>query len=194
MFITGALLAGGKSTRMGSDKALLLLEGMPLIRHVAATMQQCFDDVMIISDRVQDYGFLGLPIFPDIIQDCGPLGGIHSALVRSKAEAVFVSSCDTPFISPELVRYICAHGSDVDVKIPLWKGMLHPLCGLYSRRLITEIELKLDAGELMVQGLVRDCPSITVPIEASLPFYRDNLLANVNLPGEYRALTEMRRN
>jgi molybdopterin-guanine dinucleotide biosynthesis protein A len=190
MSITGAILAGGKSKRMGSDKALLSFNGASLIQHVAQTLQQVFEHTIVVSDRPKDYEFLGLPIFPDLFRDCGPLGGIHSAMMHSKTAGVFIASCDTPFISPELVKHICGFAGEGEVKVPIWKNQLHPLCGWYSCSLSGEIQERLEAGELMVQGLLRDIRSLWVPITSDLSFYDERLLVNINDPGEYERLTK----
>jgi molybdenum cofactor guanylyltransferase len=104
--ISGVLLAGGKSSRMGRDKVLLDLHGTPLIEFVAETLNQVFDQVIVSAIDIQTYQFLGLEIVPDTIKDCGPSGGIHAAFLHGTSSSIFLTACDTPCISPELIRYI----------------------------------------------------------------------------------------
>ena len=73
MDVTGVILAGGRSSRMGEDKALLQYNGKPFIQHIAETLLQILPHVIVISDRQKEYSFLNLPIYPDLFCDCGPL-------------------------------------------------------------------------------------------------------------------------
>ena len=87
--ITGVLLAGGKSSRMATVKALLKLNGRPLVAHVASTLQAVFDRVILVANDAPAYEFLGLETFGDLYQDCGPLGGLQSALVHADGSRHF---------------------------------------------------------------------------------------------------------
>jgi molybdopterin-guanine dinucleotide biosynthesis protein A len=178
--IVGVILAGGKSNRMGTDKALVPLNGKPLIEHVANTLKEVFQRVIIISDRVKAYEFLGLQVFSDIHKDCGPLGGIHAAFVHSGAEAIFVASCDIPFISKELIEYLVHFESKADATVPSFEARIHPLCGLYSRRCLPFIEDSLKNRTFKVLDILKRFHTDVIPITSDLPFYKNDLLLNLN--------------
>jgi molybdopterin-guanine dinucleotide biosynthesis protein A len=182
--ITGVILAGGKSQRMGVDKALLTLDGEALLVRIARTMRSLFEQVYIISTNNR-YRFLHLPMFNDFFRGCGPLAGIHSGLLHSKTTASFIVACDTPFVSRDLIEYIVEFESQADVKVPATNGVLHPLCGLYFRRCLPALEQSLKARKLRVQDFLTRVHTVVIPIGPELPFYREDLFLNVNEQREY---------
>ena len=183
--ITGVILAGGKSLRMGTDKALLKLDGRPLVAHVASTLQSVFDRVLLVANDASAYRSIGLETYGDVFLDCGPLGGIHSGLVHAGGSGVFICACDTPFITANLVRYIAEFPSSSAVKIPSFNQQLHPLCGLYTQRCLQPVTEQLEAGRYRVLDFVDSIEAAVIPIAPDLPFYRKNLLTNFNTREEY---------
>jgi molybdopterin-guanine dinucleotide biosynthesis protein A len=180
--VIGVVLAGGRSLRMGTNKALLKLDGKPIIEHVTSTMQAVFDRVILVTNEPSTYRSLGLEMFGDLYKDRGPLGGIHSALVHADGADVFVSACDTPFISRELVKYVVEYPSANAVKIPSSGEHLHPLCGLYTQSCLEMVVQQLEARNYRVLDLFEKIPTAIIPISPALPFYREDLFANFNYP------------
>ncbi len=183
--ITGVLLAGGKSSRMATVKALLKLNGRPLVAHVASTLQAVFDRVILVANDAPAYEFLGLETFGDLYQDCGPLGGLQSALVHADGTDIFVCACDTPLITGELVRYIVEFNSSAAARIPSLDQQLHPLCGLYTQNCLPMIVERLESRRLRVLDFVESIRAAVIPISHNLPFYREDLFANFNSPEDY---------
>lgn len=178
--ITGVILAGGKSSRMGTDKALLVYEGKHFIQRVADALQGIFAEVLIASDRVKDYSFLNLPVIPDIYEACGPLGGIHSALVHTTAEAVFVCSCDMPYFSFEVVRKILRHSTLREVTFGNDGVHLHPLLGIYPKWILPIIQAELDQGSRKVLACISKVPHTIVDLSGF-----EHQLRNVNTTHDY---------
>lgn len=178
--MTGVILAGGKSSRMGEDKALITINGKTFIERVASEMKLVFERVILIARTKPSYNFLGLQSFDDIYSDCGPLGGIHSGLVRSGAAAIFVTACDTPFITHDLIRHIALFPSNTPAKIPSFDGRHHPLCGVYDRGCLTQVVGHIKDQRLKVMDLLTEIGTTFIPVGHSLPWYTPNLLANVN--------------
>jgi len=176
---------------MGTDKAMLEIQGQPLIQRISQLLREVFDKVIVVSDKEDRYKFLGLPIYADIRKNCGPLGGIHSAFVNSQADSLFVLACDTPFVSKELVEYICEFESPADIKVPEMENRIHPLCGLYSRRILQDIEMRLKSNQLSVQSLIESVKSRVIPITSELPFNRSDLLANFNSQKDFERLVRL---
>jgi len=183
--ITGAILAGGKSSRMGRDKALLKLDGRPFVEHVASTLREVFDRVILVANDPSAYRFLGLETIGDIYQDCGPLGGIHSALVHAGSADIFVSACDTPFVTRELVRYIVGFDLNAPARIPSFKQQLHPLCGIYTQGCLAPIVKRLEVRRLRVVDFVESIHAEVIPISPNLAFYKEDLFANFNTSEDY---------
>jgi molybdopterin-guanine dinucleotide biosynthesis protein A len=171
---------------MGSDKALLDLEGKPLIEHVAETLQSCVESVIIIANDADRFRFLGLPVFGDVFKDCGPLGGIHSALTNAKTESTFVSSCDIPLISPEAVQYIIDHQDrNVMVTVPMVSGRLQPLCGVYKSACLCTLADFIRQGGRSVQHFVKMLEGNVIPLDSELPFFHPSIFENLNTVDDY---------
>ena len=185
--ITGLILAGGTSSRMGADKAMLLMNGLPLIQRISSILKEVFEKVVVVSDRGSMYTFLNLPIYPDIEKHCGPLGGIHSAFVHTGALSLFAVGCDTPFITPGLIHYICDFESLDDIRIPIMNGHLQPLGAVYSRKTLMRIEENIKAGLLRVDFLLEKIHAAVIPITPDLPFYEKKLLTNINTLQDYES-------
>jgi molybdopterin-guanine dinucleotide biosynthesis protein A len=183
--ITGVILAGGKSSRMGVDKALLRLDGRPFIAHVAATLQAIFDRVILMTNDASAYRFLGMESFEDIYRDRGPLGGIHSALLHADGANIFVSACDTPFISRELVTFLAAYPTTAPAAIAHMHEQIHPLCGIYTHQCLQTATEQLEAGQYRVLDFADKIGATIIPITPDLSFYKDNLLSNFNTPEDY---------
>lgn len=184
--ITGVILAGGDSSRMGTDKALLELDGITMIEHVARTLRSVFKKVVVISNVPFKYGFLSLPAYPDIYRNCGPMGGIHSAFVHTEAPGLFVVACDTPLISKELIEYVTTSHSESDIAVVSLDGQVHPLCGVYLRSSFPIIEQSLNNHSPRLQEMFKRLNTSIIPISPDLPFYDENLLLNFNNPKEFK--------
>ena len=188
--VLGAILAGGKSTRMGTEKALLPLNGQPMIQHAAETLSSLFSKVVIVGCAKDTYGFLKLEVVPDLFEGCGPLGGIHAALNRAKPLPVFVLSCDTPFIPVGFVEYLLSFKSAAPTRIPTFDGVLQPLCGLYDSTALGVIEDDLKEGKYSVLKTLPKLIHTVVPITPDLPFFTSQIFWNVNRPEDYRSISD----
>jgi molybdopterin-guanine dinucleotide biosynthesis protein A len=149
--ITVYILAGGKSSRMGTDKGLLLLNGKPMIQHVIDTVLPLTSSISIVSNN-EEYKTFGFPVVSDLIKDKGPVVGIYTALSDSTTETNLILSCDTPFVSLKLIRKLIENSSSVDVCIPSFKGRIHPLIGVYKKNNTTVFKncLESDILKLMI--------------------------------------------
>ena len=131
--ITGVILAGGESKRMGRDKSTLEFSGDRLIKKTVQLFKSLFPDVIVISKETDHLKDLDCPVIEDMVPDRGAMIGILTAFKNSTKEAIFVAACDMPFLNKELISYIISEGSGFDVALPVVAGKRHPLHGLYSR-------------------------------------------------------------
>lgn len=143
---TGVILAGGKSSRFGKNKALSTLKDRPLIEYPATAMADIFDDLLLVTNTPEEYRFLAWPTVADIYQNSGPLAGIHAALKATSRPQIFVSGCDMPFLDKRLVAHLCTYAPGYDVVIPRTANGLEPLHAVYSRSLLPAIEEYLEKG------------------------------------------------
>lgn len=137
----GFVLAGGQSSRMGRDKALLPWKGSTLIQSVAHEVFVATGSATLVGSP-EVYGKLGFPVIPDRIQGCGPLGGLHAALSAQAAEWNLVVACDMPAVTHPFLRELldAAEESGVDAVVPFNSGGLEPLCAVYHSRLLAAVE------------------------------------------------------
>ncbi len=139
--IGAIIMAGGKSSRMGSDKGMQLLNGKPLVGYaIAALLPICGD--IIISTNNADYEQFGFTTIGDNYTEIGPLGGLQAALRASKYQHNLVLSCDNPFVTTELLKKLAFTGFDNCCYLDQNKE-LHPLIGFYSKEIIVNIEFQI---------------------------------------------------
>jgi|SRR5690554_587953 len=187
MITTGVILAGGRSSRMGENKALLSVNGEKIIELIATRLRKLFKSVIIISNTPDDFNFLGLKIFEDIYPGLGPLAGIHSGLVNSKEEKNFIISCDLPLISEEAIKYISEYDSEKPAIIFRKNEQLQYLCGVYKKDLIPLLEDSLKRKELRLFDLMKKInPEI---VEANQ--FPDEVFFNLNNKEDYLLLKEI---
>lgn len=129
--IEAYILAGGKSSRMGTDKGLILFHGKPLIERIIYELNPLFERIVIVSNNPV-YKKFDIEVIKDLIQDAGPAGGIHAAFCHSQTEKIFIVSCDMPFISAEAVQYILERSGDGQISVPFYEGSIQPLFGVYA--------------------------------------------------------------
>lgn len=133
--LTVSIQAGGKSSRMGRDKALMLFQGQTLIERIIARVQPIADEIIVTTNNPEAYRFLGLPLFADIYPERGALGGLHTALACASHPLVAVVACDMPFVSPALLnaQKTILLEENADVVIPAGPEGFEPLHSLYRR-------------------------------------------------------------
>jgi molybdenum cofactor guanylyltransferase len=194
--ITGIILSGGKSSRMGTDKALLKLGDESIIERMTKLMKSIFNEVFIVTNAPDDYRYLRVPLYEDIHKYKGPLSGIHSGLVHSSTNKNFFISCDLPLLSVELIKYIIEFKSDKLIRYCFASGRHHYLAGIYRKELLPEIE-KIFASvtnssekkdqHFSIRNLLENIESEAIQIE-NISFYRDELFFNLNTPEDFEYL------
>jgi molybdenum cofactor guanylyltransferase len=153
--MTGIVLSGGKSSRMGKEKGLCLLKGKPLIEYSIELLLQ-FCETIIISSNKTDYDYLGHQIVKDEITGIGPAAGIFSCLQASGSDENFVLSCDTPMISIELIRIILSHDKkNTDALIPVYNGFPEPLSALYRKSCLPAFVESINDGQYKIQDILK---------------------------------------
>jgi molybdenum cofactor guanylyltransferase len=138
--VSGVVLAGGKSSRYGRNKALVPFGGVPLIERVITVLEGLFDNLFLITNSPDEYAYLGLPMERDIIEGLGPLGGVLTALQTISTPYGFFAACDMPFLNPALISYMIDHRGGYDVVAPkiVWK--IEALHALYRKTCLPEIK------------------------------------------------------
>ncbi len=148
--MNAAILVGGKSSRMGTNKAFLQLKGKTFIELQIELLRGMFDEVIISVNTPLEYEYLKLPVFTDIYPDKGPLGGIYTSLINSSSLHTFMLACDMPFVGPELINHLKDLTNEYDVVIPKSEKGLEPLHAFYSKNCIDPIKRALDENNLRI--------------------------------------------
>lgn len=178
--ITGIVLAGGKSRRMGAEKGLLKFAGKRLIEHAIFVLEKVCDQIIIIENS-DTYDFLGYPVFADIIPNSGPMGGIFTGLMKSETDLNLVLSCDMPFIPEVLLKYLIQNNSGFDVAVP-WHGgrKFEPMCAVYHKKTIPVFEEFIQNNNYKIFDIYRQLNANKLQMSAELDFYKPHLFDNLN--------------
>lgn len=163
MKITGAILAGGKSSRMKFNKALAIISGKPVFKIILDKFQLYFDETITISNEPQIYSDFGTVIYPDIFPGLGPVAGIHSALFHARYDRVFVMGCDMPFMNMELVTFLSDHLEDYDCVVPVLDDKLQPLSALYSKSCLPILTSCLENDKLKLIRIFEELNHLVIP-------------------------------
>ncbi|MBZ5522625.1 MAG: molybdenum cofactor guanylyltransferase [Acidobacteriia bacterium] len=183
---TGFVLAGGKSSRMGRDKALLELDGATLAERTCDLLAHVCGKAAILG-APELYGHLG-ECYPDIYTDCGPLAGIHVALLNSQTRLNFITAVDTPFLSEEFLAYVLqrAAGSQAAVTVPEIAGYVQPLCAVYTPAFLPVAEAALRGGLYKIVPLFSEVESLVLTGDELKRFALDSgMFDNLNTPEDY---------
>lgn len=181
--ITGYILSGGKSSRMGEDKGLKIFNGKPLVQTVIDQMQRAVDKVVIVSNN-SDYQQFGLEVIEDEVKNIGPAGGIYTALQHSKTDKNFIVSCDMPFITAEAIAFVLKNCNDSEIILPERNGQLEPLFGVYSKKCLPKWKTLMDNDCIKLQKMVTNFDLKLVHISQDNSF-SEKLFQNLNTPNEF---------
>lgn len=183
------VLAGGRSSRMGSDKALLEFGGVTLLERALQTGHAMAEKVYIVGPRAR-YGRFG-DVIEDVFPECGPLGGIHAALSATETELNLMLSVDMPLMTPEFLEWLVRHAQAARelVVVPDAHGGLQPLCATYRRQARAAAEEALKRGDYKISHLFAAVPThqITLPAIVAAGFSPE-IFRNVNTAAEYEEL------
>lgn len=183
--VTGVILVGGKSRRMGKDKAFLTVGGKPLFEIVLELFRDNFDRLLLVGDREERFADYGLPVVPDIYPGSS-LGGLYTGLHRAGTEHVFVASCDLPCPSAEVLRYLCSLKEGYDAVVPSTNYGYEPLFALYAKSCLAPIKAQLERGEFCAFAYYPEIRVRYVPTEELAPFDPGGkAFLNLNTPQEY---------
>jgi molybdenum cofactor guanylyltransferase len=153
--LTAFILAGGKSSRMGKDKAFVEFEGRTLLARSLKLARSVASEVRIVGSREKFAAFA--PVVEDVFRECGPLGGIHAALRQSTTDLNLMLAVDTPMISWALLQFLIREaeksGKEVAV-VPRGKEGWQPLCAIYRREFADAAEEALHAGQNKIGWLL----------------------------------------
>ena len=153
--MTGLIIAGGKSIRLGQDKRFMKLGGRTCVERVLDAYDRLFDEVLIVADSADAFRSMGVRVVVDVIPGRAAMGGLYTGLYYAKCQRVFAAAADMPFISPAAIRVVLAAAELGDVVIPEVQGKLHPMHAAYSKACLPALRELVETDELKIQDLAR---------------------------------------
>ena len=184
--VSVAILAGGHSSRMGTNKALVRVGGRTIAERIVEQVRPLTEELILVTNTPEVYAWLDLPMFGDLIPDKGPLGGLYTALSGVRNDCALVVSCDQPFLNAELLRYLIWLREGYDVVVPLAPdGYPQSMHAVYRKTCLGPIRARIDAERLKVIGFFEDVRVRRVPMEEIAPIDPERLsFVNVNTPDD----------
>ncbi|MHC4553990.1 MAG: molybdenum cofactor guanylyltransferase [Planctomycetota bacterium] len=180
MAATAIIMAGGRSRRMGQDKAVLEINGTPAIQYVFDQLRPYFDQILISSNNMAEHSLIGAETVPDEVADKGPLMGIASALRVSRNDTNFVIACDIPEVNIDFVRRMIRESKGFDAVVPQTKAFQYePLFAVYKKSVLAEIEKAIDSGKYRVIAPLENCKVKYLELNG------DMQLRNLNTMNDY---------
>lgn len=150
----GAILAGGRSRRMGCNKALLPLAGERIVDRILRALRAVFADVLIVAGDPAPFAGCGAPVVPDRMPGHGAIGGLHAALAASPAPRTFCIACDLPFAEAALIAHLVDLAPGNDAVVPRTRAGVEPLFAVYAASCLPVLEAQIRAGALRADGLI----------------------------------------
>jgi molybdopterin-guanine dinucleotide biosynthesis protein A len=145
-------MAGGQSSRMGTDKSFVLFNGRPMIEVVIKAVAGLGDETLLITNKPDEYAHLNLPMVGDVYPDHGSLGGIFTAVHAATHPYTLVVACDMPWLNRPLLGYMIGLRETADIVVPRWEKFPEPLHAIYSKTCLDPIEARLKAQQLKITG------------------------------------------
>ncbi len=193
--ITAVILAGGASTRMKSNKALLPHRGERFIERIHRQMSTIFREIIVVTNNPETYLFLPCRMVPDLYPAMCSLAGIHSGLVHCGTRHIFVVGCDMPDLNKALIRYLVSMTDESDVIIPEGPNGLEPLHAVYGKDCLPSMERNLSEGKRKISSCFEGLRVTVLPcreVAAIDPAFES--FRNINTPGEYFRLRREDKN
>jgi molybdopterin-guanine dinucleotide biosynthesis protein A len=191
--IGAVILAGGKSNRMGKNKAFLPLGDKPLFEHVLKICTRLFKDIMVITKEPDPFLRYPVKVERDLVE-AGALGGLYTGLFLSLTPFVFCVACDMPFLKEGLVKYLLSLRNGYDAVVPMGPDGLHPLCAVYSKSCLNPIEKSLSEGNKRISSFFKEVKLRLVEADEVRVFDPHFLsFFNINTPSDLKRAEELLR-
>ncbi len=186
--LTVAVLAGGRSRRMGRDKALLPMGESTLLQRVMDAAAPVSDQHLLITNSPASHALFAWPQAADLYPDKGPLGGLYTALSHTKTDHLLLLACDLPYLNTPFLRFLCEQIDDNQAIVPDSADGQQPLCAIYNRSVLTAVTHALQQNQLGMRRLLSQLSIRTISPDQWHPFDSDNrLFTNLNTPEDYRS-------
>ena len=189
--LPGVILAGGRSRRFGSNKALSRLGDRTVLEHVIASLHPLCDPITIIAKEREPYLPFGLPVVADTFEASGPIAGLATALQLNRSGLVVVAGCDLPFIKTALLRHLLSLLEDYDAVVPYYPDRFQPLCALYRPGCLPFLMEMMEERKRNLQGLFRKIKTRKIAPQELAPYDPEKVFFNINTPSDLETASRM---
>lgn len=188
--ISGAILAGGKNSRMGRHKAFMKVNSQRAIDLIIDTLKSLFNEIIIVTNDNNIFReFNDLVIVEDVVRGHGPLGGIYTGLKAAASNMVFFIACDMPFLHNGLIKKICKSSMEgnFDCFVPYAEEGIEPLCAIYSKAVLPRLKKALSAKDLSIRSFLKqcNCKYIEVKPDEKPSFFNINTIEDLERAKQY---------
>ena len=183
---SAAVLCGGLSSRMGRDKALLTVGGLTLIERIFRTASACADDCFLVADKKDKYAFLEAPVVTDSFLRCGPIGGIHAALMACRNDKCLILSCDMPLISEKTIDQLFNTRTSAEIVAAKSTKGIEPVCAIYAKSCLPTLEAQVKDKNYRLMDLLGTMETQIITIEGNRK--EESEFMNVNCAADFRRL------
>jgi len=152
--VTGVLLAGGNSRRMGEDKRYLVVGEQTLLERGLAVLRSIFQEVLVVIAQDSPSLNVDTRVVRDLVPDCGSLGGLYTGLTQATTPYIFVVACDMPFLDPAVITQFTSRRATADIVMAKLAARLHPMHALYGKRCLPVVEEMIRARQLKIQEML----------------------------------------
>lgn len=191
---TGIILAGGRRSRFGLNKALALWQGKTIIETIVDCVKSVFEQVLVVVKDKKDYAFLKSTVWlvNDLFEEAHALGGIYSGLSHTRSPFSFVCACDMPFLHPTLIRALWdLRNESSQAVVPLWDGYPQPFSAVYSKTCLPKIQQMIDKKNLRVQNLLKHISTQRIEtMHSNLVDPNQKIFFDINTPDDYHAVVK----
>jgi molybdopterin-guanine dinucleotide biosynthesis protein A len=192
--VTGVLLAGGKSRRMGEDKRYLVMGGETLLERGLGVLRSVFQEVLVVIAQDSPPVGVDAKVVRDLVPECGSLGGLYTGLMQATTPCIFVVACDMPFLDQAVIAQFTSRRATADIVMAKLAARLHPMHALYGKRCLPVLEQMIQARQLKIQEVVSHASlRVQYVTETDLssidPSGRS--FQNVNTPADFEAARSM---
>jgi len=191
--ITGIILCGGKSIRMGQNKALMRLDNIPLVE-IAINKLKKICDRILISTNSPELDYLPYQKVTDKIEGIGPIAGVYSSLHQSETEHNLIITCDTPFVSSEIMEYLFLQSAGYDIVLPEFKGKLQSLTGYFNRSLLDFIEQEINSEHYKPILMFQQSKLNVIKIDETDKDFGEHLFFNINSMDDFQEASRILAN
>ena len=185
--ITGIVLSGGKSSRLGEEKGLAQFNGRPLISYALDVVEKLCNDVLIsANNQIEEYKQFNHPVIQDLIPGIGPMGGISACLEQSTSRLNIILSCDVPFVNVDLFNFMINKIDNHQVVLPIHNNFLEPLCGVYATNVLWYLNDFIAKGNYKMMDLLEQINCLQLEVDERNNFFTEGMFANINTQKELK--------